>query len=51
MRRRQWLSIMAGTAALRSPGPLAAAQVAARRGMPPLKIAGVKVILTDSVRQ
>ncbi|MEK7406281.1 MAG: enolase C-terminal domain-like protein, partial [Acidobacteriota bacterium] len=29
------------------PGPLAAAQSAARRGMPPLKITGVKVILTQ----
>lgn len=47
MRRRQWLSTIAGAGLLSGPGPLAAAQTAARRAMPPPKITGVKVILTE----
>jgi mannonate dehydratase len=47
MRRREWLSTMAGAGLLSVPGPLAAAQAAARRGLPPLKITAVKVILTE----
>lgn len=47
MRRREWLSTIAGAGLLGGPGPLAAAQTAARRGLPPLKITGVKVILTE----
>src|SRR5438874_5523270 len=37
----------AGLAAMAAPGPLGAAQAAARTGMPPLKITDVKVILTQ----
>src|SRR5437868_854532 len=37
----------AGLAAMAAPGPLAGAQSAARRGMPPLKITDVKVIMTQ----
>jgi len=37
----------AGAALLSAPGPLARAQEAARRGLPPLKITDVKVILTQ----
>src|SRR6476620_8778618 len=37
----------AGATMLAAPGPLAQAQSAARRGMPPLKITDVKVIMTQ----
>jgi mannonate dehydratase len=49
MNRRNTLQSLAGGAAalLAAPGPLAAAQTAARRGLPPLKITDVKVILTQ----
>lgn len=52
LNRRQALTMMAaggaGAAALQSmPNPLAAAQVATRRGLPRLKITDVKVILTQ----
>ena len=49
MQRRNFLSATAGAGAgvLAGPGPLAAAQTAARRGLPPLKITGVKVIMTQ----
>jgi mannonate dehydratase len=49
MNRRNLLtSITAATGGLLAgPGPLEAAQAAARRGMPPLKIASVKTILTQ----
>lgn len=45
MNRRHLLQNAA--ALLAAPGPLAAAQDAARRGLPPLKIAGVKTIVTQ----
>jgi mannonate dehydratase len=49
MNRRNTLQSLAGGAAalLAAPGPLAAVQTAARRGLPPLKITDVKVILTQ----
>ncbi|HET8547264.1 MAG TPA: enolase C-terminal domain-like protein [Bryobacteraceae bacterium] len=48
MKRRQVLQTLPAAATLMAaPGPLAAAQAVARRGMPPLKITGVKVILTE----
>ncbi len=49
MNRRAALQTIAasGSALLAGPGPLAAAQQAARRGLPPLKIAEVKAILTQ----
>lgn len=46
MNRRTALGL-AGGGLLAGPGPLAAAQVAARRGMPALKITDLKVILTQ----
>jgi len=49
MHRRNALKALSASAAgmLAGPGPLAAAQSTARRGMPPLKITDVKVILTQ----
>jgi mannonate dehydratase len=49
MHRRNALKALSAPAAglLAGPGPLGAAQSAARRGMPPLKITDVKVILTQ----
>ncbi len=47
MDRRGALKTLAGTGLLAAPGPLAAAQSAARRGMPPPKIKEVKVIQTQ----
>ena len=47
MDRRDALKTLAATALFTAPGPLAAAQAAARRGMPPLKIKDVKVIQTQ----
>src|SRR5262245_2485977 len=49
MNRRSALKAFAGGSAglLTGPGPLAAAQSAARRGLPPLKITDVKVFLTQ----
>ena len=50
MNRRKALKMFtggAGLAAMAAPGPLAGAQSAARRGMPPLKITDVKVIMTQ----
>ncbi len=49
MHRRHALKTLSASAAglLAGPGPLAAAQSAARRGLPPLKITDVKVILTQ----
>jgi mannonate dehydratase len=49
MNRRNLLKTFggAGTGILAAPGPLAQAQEAARRGMPPLKITDVKAILTQ----
>jgi mannonate dehydratase len=52
MNRRKALKIFSGGAGLAAsmagtPGPLQAAQSAARRGMPPLKITDVKVIMTQ----
>src|SRR4051794_32628135 len=48
MNRRQVLQgIPLATGMMSAQGPLAAAQSAARRGLPPLKITGVKVILTE----
>ena len=49
MHRRHALKALSASAAgmLAGPGPLAAAQSTARRGMPPLKITDVKVILTQ----
>ena len=52
MNRRNALKTLTGgtgmaAAMLHAPGPLAAAQSTARRGMPPLKITDVKVIMTQ----
>jgi mannonate dehydratase len=49
MHRRNALKALSAPAAglLAGPGPLAAAQSAARRGMPPVKITDLKVILTQ----
>src|SRR5712691_9914609 len=53
MKRRSALKLFGGAGAgiaaglAASPGPLQAAQTAARRGLPPLKITDVKVILTQ----
>src|SRR5712692_8963845 len=53
MNRRHALKAFGGASAgllsglASSPGPLAAAQSAARRGLPPVKITDVKVILTQ----
>src|SRR5713226_6638332 len=53
MKRRSALKVFTGAGAgfaaamAGSPGPLQAAQQAARRGLPPLKITDVKVILTQ----
>jgi len=49
MNRRSALKAFAGgtSGLLAGPGPLAAAQSAARRGLPPLKITDVKVVLTQ----
>src|SRR5205823_13216181 len=51
MQRRGALKLFAGAGAAAAmagaPGPLQAAQVAVRRGLPPLKIADLKVILTQ----
>src|SRR5258708_13730216 len=53
MKRRSALKVFSGAGAGfaaaigGSPGPLQAAQQAARRGLPPLKITDVKVILTQ----
>jgi len=52
MNRRKALKVFSGGAGLaasmaNTPGPLQAAQAAARRGMPPLKITDVKVIMTQ----
>src|SRR2546429_5278089 len=53
MKRRSALKLFGGAGAgmaaglTASPGPLQAAQTAVRRGLPPLKITDVKVILTQ----
>ena len=53
MKRRSALKLFGGAGAgiaaglAASPGPLQAAQAATRRGLPPLKITDVKVILTQ----
>ena len=47
MQRRNALKALTGVGLLTGGGPLAAAQTTARRGMPPLKITDVKVILTQ----
>ena len=49
MHRRNMLKTFGGAGAgmLASPGPLAQAQDTARRGLPPLKIADIKTILTQ----
>ena len=52
MNRRKALKVFSGGAGLaasmaNTPAPLQAAQTAARRGMPPLKITDVKVIMTQ----
>jgi mannonate dehydratase len=49
MDRRGILKTLGGASAgfMAAPGPLAHAQETARRGMPPLKITDVKVILTQ----
>src|SRR5512138_3326140 len=48
MKRRHILgTIPAAAGLLAGSGPLAAAQATARRGMPPLRITGIKVILTE----
>src|SRR5262249_35569193 len=53
MKRRSALKVFGGAGAgfaaamAGNPGPLQAAQAAARRGLPPLKITDVKVILTQ----
>src|SRR5260370_35247348 len=53
MERRSALKLFGGAGAgmaaglATSPGPLQAAQAATRRGLPPVKITGLKVILTQ----
>jgi mannonate dehydratase len=47
MNRRSALAAFAGAGLLAKPDPLPAAQAAARRGLPPLKITDLQVILTQ----
>ncbi len=46
-RRNAFKTVGSAAGLLAAPGPLGAAQTAGRRGLPPLKITGVKVILTQ----